>query len=148
MAWTNNELEALAAASELSTERPPMPTPQEAKDEIFAAGAVAPRVTLEQIKKRIIGTVYGLGSDLCPEEGSNHPSLDLLTICILVLDNGFTVTGESAVVSAANFDAQKGRDIAYEKAIDKLWALEGYLMRDRLFRDWLAKQAKLETDNG
>ena len=60
------------------------------------------------------------------------PQLSQLTFCVLVLRNGFTVTGESACVSAENFDAEYGRKLAREKAIDKLWQLLGFRLADRL----------------
>jgi len=60
------------------------------------------------------------------------PALNLLTFCVLVLRNGFTVTGESACVSPENFNAEIGREIARENAINKVWQLEGYLLRDKL----------------
>lgn len=55
-----------------------------------------------------------------------HQSLRLLTFCVLVLRNGFTVTGESACVSPENFDAELGRKIARQKAVEKIWPLMGY----------------------
>lgn len=59
-------------------------------------------------------------------------SLDLLTFCVLVLKNGFTVTGESACASPENFDAEIGRKIARENAINKVWPLMGYALKERL----------------
>lgn len=56
-----------------------------------------------------------------------------LTVCCLTLRNGFTVTGESAAASPANFDAEIGREIARQNARDKIWALEGYLLKQRLY---------------
>lgn len=56
----------------------------------------------------------------------------LLTFCILVLRNGFTVTGESACVSPENFDAELGRKIARQNAISKVWPLMGYELRSRI----------------
>lgn len=85
---------------------------------LSAAVAVAPRVTLESMEAKI---VY--------EEYKTH---DLLTICILRMENGFYVVGESAPASAANFDAELGRRFARENAIRQLWKLEGYALRDRL----------------
>lgn len=61
--------------------------------------------------------------------------LDLLTICTLVLRNGFTVTGESACASPENFDAEIGRKIARTNAVQKIWALEGYLLKQRMHDD-------------
>lgn len=55
-----------------------------------------------------------------------------LTVCCLTLQNGFTVTGESACVSPENFDAEIGRTIARNNARDKIWALEGYLLKSKL----------------
>ena len=59
-------------------------------------------------------------------------ALRLLTFCVLVLRNGFTVTGESACASPENFDADIGRKIARDNAIDKVWMLEGYLLKQKL----------------
>ena len=60
------------------------------------------------------------------------PSLNLLTFCVLVLRNGFTVTGESACASPENFDAEIGKRIARENAANKIWPLVGYELRSKL----------------
>lgn len=59
-------------------------------------------------------------------------SLRLLSICLLVMRNGFTIVGKSAPASAANFDPELGRKFAYEDAVRQLWPLMGYALRDRL----------------
>jgi hypothetical protein len=59
-------------------------------------------------------------------------SLGLLTFCILILRNGFTVTGESACASPENFDAEIGRKIARANAVQKIWPLMGYELRSKL----------------
>lgn len=69
-------------------------------------------------------------------------SLDLLTFCVLVLRNGFTVTGESACASPENFDAEMGRKIARANAVNKIWPLMGYELRTRL----ASTREKLVTD--
>ena len=56
-----------------------------------------------------------------------------LTVCALTLRNGYIVTGESAAASAENFDQAIGRKIARENARNKIWGLEGYLLRQKLF---------------
>ena len=56
----------------------------------------------------------------------------LLTFCVLVLRNGFTVTGESACASPDNFDAEIGRKLARENAVNKVWPLMGYELRSKL----------------
>ena len=59
-------------------------------------------------------------------------SLELLTFCVLVLRNGFTVVGNSACVSPENFDADVGRKIARQNAVDQIWPLLGFRLRDSL----------------
>ena len=57
-----------------------------------------------------------------------------LTVCCLTLQNGFTVTGESAAASPENFDVEIGRKIARQNAREKIWPLEGYLLKEKLAR--------------
>ena len=67
-----------------------------------------------------------------------YPALGLLTFCVLVLKNGFTVTGESACASPENFDAEIGRKIARQNAVAKIWPLMGYELRSNLA--WRSEQ--------
>lgn len=107
-------------------------------------GLTAPRVTLDDIEANIVGeyfftageavkgtiaeeTAPGVWVELEPD-----PALYLLTFCVLVLKNGFTVTGESACASPENFDAEIGRRIARENAAKKIWPLMGYELRSIL----------------
>jgi hypothetical protein len=60
-----------------------------------------------------------------------------LTVCCLELHNGFTVTGESACASPENFDKELGEKIAYQNAKAKVWALEGYLLKEYLLKERL-----------
>lgn len=60
-----------------------------------------------------------------------------LTICVLTVENGFTVTGESACADPANFNTEIGESFAYEQAFEKLWPLEGYLLKQRLYEQGL-----------
>lgn len=101
------------------------------EQEIVAKGLTAPRVTPADIEANISSTFYftaqdGVGEDI------GHPSLGLLTFCVLVLRNGFTVTGESACASPENFDAEVGRKIARAAAVNKVWPLMGYELRSKL----------------
>lgn len=59
-------------------------------------------------------------------------ALGLLTFCVLVLRNGFTVTGESACASPEKFNAEIGRKVARDKAVEKIWPLLGFRLRDHL----------------
>ena len=112
---------------------------QTIEQEIQTKGAnVAPRITPEDIEATIEITYYFTGEDALQFAGQNgspffaHRSMRLLTFCVLVLRNGFTVTGESACVSRENFDAEIGRKVARENAISKMWPLLGYALKDKL----------------
>lgn len=102
-------------------------------------GLNAPRVTPAMIEECIKHEYYFTAFDGI--NGANQgvglawvadPSTDLLTFCVLVLQNGFTVTGESACASPENFDAEIGRKIARDNAVQKIWQLEGYLLKQKL----------------
>lgn len=91
-------------------------------EEESAAVAVAPRVTLESMEAKIVQ------EDYIVHDG-------ILTLCILKMENGFYVVGESAPASKANFDAGLGRKFAFENAIRQLWKLEGYALREKLSKE-------------
>jgi len=104
--------------------------------EIQVKGLTAPRITPAVVEANIASEHYINAGDAClpvvrPTE-SFHSPLDLLTICVLVLKNGFTVTGESACASPENFNAEIGRKIARANAVDKVWPLMGYNLKTQL----------------
>jgi hypothetical protein len=90
------------------------------EQEIQGKGLTAPRITPADIVATIASEQYFI-----------FPGTTL-TICCLILQNGFQVTGESACASPANFDEELGRKIAKENAKQKIWALEGYLLKSKL----------------
>ena len=101
---------------------------------IQAAGLTAPRLSPTSIQAVIAGEHYFTAAD--GASGAQQPhaeALGLLTFCVLVLTNGFTVTGKSACVSPENFDANIGRKVARDDAISQVWPLEGYLLKQRLY---------------
>ena len=108
--------------------------------EIIEKDLTAPRVTPADIEANISSEYYFTASDgVIGEEFINkRPSavfeshLSLLTFCVLVLRNGFTVTGESACVSPENFDAELVRKIARQNAVQKVWPLMGYALKEQL----------------
>lgn len=57
-----------------------------------------------------------------------------VTVCCLTLINGFNVIGYSACVDPVDFDEKLGREIAYDKARDKIWELNGYQMKEAQYR--------------
>ena len=118
--------------------------------EIKAKGLTAPRVTPSDIQANIASEHYFTAADgrlgaltnetyvgkESPKEGnSDLLPLNLLTFCVLVLRNGFTVTGESACASPENFDAEIGRKIARANAEQKIWPLMGYELKQRLSKE-------------
>lgn len=110
------------------------------EQEIQAKGLTAPRVTLADIEAEIASEHYFTAAEALVATtpipaGSAvyvYEPLNLLTFCVLVLRNGFTVTGESACASPENFDAEIGRKIARQKAVAKIGSLLGFRLRDRL----------------
>lgn len=97
--------------------------------EIQAKGLNAPRLTPEKIDVVIAEEAYHV-----------FPGTTL-TVCALTLRNGFVVVGESAAASPENFDREIGRKIARENARNKIWALEGYLLRQKLFEGELTEKS-------
>ena len=128
---------------------------QSIEQEIQAKGLTAPRITPADIEANIVSEHYFtagegvIGAFVAGEFGAHggdtvavrrgiaspealKPSLNLLTFCVLVLRNGFTVTGESACASPENFDAEIGKKIAKQNAVAKVWPLMGYALKERL----------------
>jgi hypothetical protein len=111
------------------------------EQEIQAKGLTAPRITPTNIQANIVNEYYftaGQGVEGEIRSREHLPSycyesaLNLLTFCVLVLRNGFTVTGESACASPENFDAEIGKKIARENAVQKIWPLMGYELKSKL----------------
>ena len=102
----------------------------------LAAQAKAPRITPADIAANISSEHYFTAADgirgANDLECESGDPLTLLTFCVIELRNGFTVTGESAAASPENFDVELGRKVARSNARDKIWALEGYALRERL----------------
>lgn len=114
-------------------------TEQAIEQEIQDKGLTAPRLTPQLIDSMIVGEKYHVF------EGTQT------TVACLTLQNGFTVTGESACASPENFDAEIGRKIARENAREKIWLLEGYLLKQKLFeggeQDAALASSNIKRDN-
>ena len=61
--------------------------------------------------------------------------LNLVTICIIILENGFKVEGTSACVDPKIYNEAVGRKEAYNNAFEKIWEKEGYLLKQKLFEE-------------
>lgn len=86
----------------------------------LVAEKTAPKVTEKSIKEKIKEVSYF------------HD--DLLTICTVTMQNGFRFVGKSAPASPENYDREVGKRYAYEDAFKQIWPMEGYLLRERLYR--------------
>ena len=121
-------------------------TDQQIEQEIQDKGKTAPRITPADIEANIMfegyfsawegtdGGVQGkIKADATEEqEHAVRVSLCLLTICTIVLRNGFTCIGTSSCASPANFDPEIGRKIARQKALEDVWKVMGYELRTKL----------------
>lgn len=96
----------------------------ELEEEIKAKGLNAPRLTPNIIDSLI-------------KDKQFYKLTDVLTVCVLTLQNGFTVTGESACASPENYNQQIGEDIAFTNARDKIWPLAGYALKQKLYEESL-----------
>lgn len=93
---------------------------QEIEEALQSKGLNAPRLSPTIINEQIVSEDY-----------HRFPGTTL-TVCCLTLRNGYNVIGESASASPENYDEEMGRRIAKDKAREKIWALEGYLLRSKL----------------
>lgn len=98
-------------------------TTLETGDALAAAVQKTPhRVTLDSLRAKIVAEEFF------------HPTFaPHLTVAVLQTENGFTLVGKSAPADPANFDAEAGKTFARDDAIRQLWALEGYLLREKMF---------------
>jgi len=114
-------------------------TDSKIEQEIQAKGLNAPRITPVDLQANISAEHFFTAANgiagACDGykllDTTNH-GLHLLTFCVLILKNGFTVTGESACASPENFDAEIGRKIARQNAEQKIWPLMGYALKQKL----------------
>ncbi len=93
---------------------------QAIEKEIQDKGLTAPRLTPAHIEGVIESERFHVF------EGTTF------TVCLLTLKNGFTVVGESACASPENFDSDLGKKISRDNAKNKIWMLEGYLLKETL----------------
>jgi Phage protein (N4 Gp49/phage Sf6 gene 66) family len=91
-------------------------------DLIESKNLQAPRITPDLIDSKIKNKEF-------------HKLNEVLTVCVITLENGFTVTGESACASPENFNQEIGEAVSFKNAREKIWALEGYLLKQKLYED-------------
>ena len=134
-----------------------MSNEQSIEQDIQSKGLNAPRLTPDHIDSVIQSVHFFTAGDgyagalASSEEFNSLPEverfinppqqLDLLTFCVIVLKNGFTVTGESACASPDNFDAEIGKKIAYQNAREKIW-----MDADEIVERFTKMQEKLQDE--
>src|SRR3954464_13614657 len=105
----------------------------EATEAECAAGRTAPRVSLQDIENTIVHKHFVTADKTLPQYESvltfADKALSLLTVCCIVMKNGFTIIGKSAPASPATCGATLGRKLAYEDAVRQIWPLMGYALR-------------------
>lgn len=102
-----------------------MKTKSKEQVEVQAEAPAAPSVTIDGIHEKIARHMFFRVEDTT------------LTICVLQLQNGMYIVGESACVSPENFDEAKGQELAFKDAEREIWLLEGYLLREKLYNESL-----------
>lgn len=111
----------LVTITKVAKERP-MTDGLKASDDASKAVQKTPwRVSLAAMERRIATEEY-----LYPK------SIPHMTICVIVLDNGYALQGMSTPADPANFNEELGKKFAREDALRKMWPLEAYVMRDHL----------------
>lgn len=117
----------------------------EVNAECVAKNLAGPRVTPADVDAAIVGETYFTASDGVLGAYKSHNDVyqgtdvhnlayNCLTFCVLVLRNGFTVTGESVCASPENFNEELGRKIARDNARAKIWPLMGYALRESIYK--------------
>jgi len=96
---------------------------QMGEDAAAAAAKTEDRVALSRMQKKVVA-----------EEFINPASTPHMTICVLSLENGFSLVGKAAPADPTNFDLELGKKFAYEDALRQLWPLEGYLLRQFMWQ--------------
>lgn len=109
--------------------------------------AACPKLTQEDIEAEIAEESYftaAHGVEGAVSKGELHAhyrvpvrkdagNLGTVTFCVLVLRNGTKIVGINyGPVNPANFDAAEGRQRARDHAVEQVWPLLGYSLRETL----------------
>lgn len=103
----------------------------------------APKLTDADIEAVIESKSYFTAADGVTSTGdSYYDALANVTFCVLILKNGYKITGVNhSSVSPENHNPEYGRELAYKDAKNKIWELEGYLLKQRLYEQQSGFQA-------
>lgn len=97
----------------------------------------ARKVTADLIHSKIKSVVYfnAGAANTTPVTEDVQRELSLITHCVIVLQNGFKVEGTSACVDPASYNEAIGQDLAFQAAFEKIWPLEGYLLKEQMYQE-------------
>jgi hypothetical protein len=118
------------AQDSLTRSLDPVISLEQAKERV--ASKTAPKVTQQSIEERIERVNYTVMNDI-------------MTVCVIMMRNGYQAIGSACPADPANFDAEVGKRYAYEDAFRGLWRVEGYLLCERLRGDRLSIQHPKHT---
>lgn len=128
------------------------------ENQLKLRGKIAPRVTPQDLEAAIVDERYFSAADgvdgadirglrelnptdtvtLAELESDPDPmttpmgTLTLMTLCVLVLKNGFKLVGQSSCVHPDTFDAEIGKRLARADAVRQMWPLLGYALMETL----------------
>jgi hypothetical protein len=114
-------------------------------DKLAAANATAPRVALADIEAAIFGVFYQTGDHLLDhadikadayKDTELYARARLMTICTIMMKNGFMVVGHSTPASPENYQWELGKQLAYDQAFKQLWPLMGFVLKTRQHEGW------------
>ena len=114
-------VEAATETDEQRQDRTGLSSVRMTDDESRAVQKTPNRVSLDSILAKIRHEQY-----------INPVVLPHMTICVLVLENGFAIVGQSAPADSGNFNPELGKKFAMEDAIRQIWKFEGYALREKL----------------
>lgn len=102
-------------------ETTPTPILEASENAISSVQKTPNRVSLETIKAKISKAEY------------IHPTaVPHMTVCVLLLKNGFSVVGSYVPADANDFEDALGKQFSFEDALRQVWSLEDYILREYL----------------
>lgn len=113
-------------------------------DKLAGANAKAPRVSLKDIEDQILGVFYQTGDHLLGNADikvDSYKDTDIfdrakiMTVCTIMLKNGWMVIGQSTPASPENFNPELGKTLAYDQAFKQLWPLMGFALKQQLYEN-------------
>ncbi len=102
---------------------------------LSALGETHPYVNRPDLEAAILREHHFTAAEACVGLGhpvEPHDPLDLVTISVIVARNGFVVVGSYTPPTPDDYDPVEALRLAREDAVQKLWQMLGYVLRDRL----------------